>query len=106
MPWFYLFLAGMFEVGWIYSLKMIDGFTRLIPIFSYAFFGLGTAFFLSLALRNLPVGVTYTIWVGIGIAGSNIAGMLFFGEPYRLTRILCILLIICGVAGLKFSSVR
>jgi len=106
MAWFYLLAAAVLEIGWIYSLKFTEGFTRLWPTVSYSFFGLGTVLFLSLALRYMPVGVTYAVWVGIAAAGSNVVGILFFGEPYRFTRILFIVLIIGGVVGLRFSSVK
>ncbi len=106
MEWVYLLLAGLFEIGWIISLKYTSGFTRLLPMLSYAVTGLGAAYFLSLALRSLPLGLTYAIWVGIGIAGSNILGIVLFEEPYHFLRIFFILMIICGVVGLKFSSVR
>lgn len=73
---------------------------------SYALFGLGAAYFLSLALRSMPLGLTYAIWVGIGIAGSNILGIVLFKEPYQFLRILFVLMILFGVVGLKFSSIR
>ena len=106
MNWVYLLLAGLFEIGWIISLKYTSGFTKLLPMFSYAFSGLGAAYFLSLALKSMPLGLTYAIWVGIGIAGSNILSMVLFKEPYPLLRVLFILMILCGVVGLKFSSIR
>jgi quaternary ammonium compound-resistance protein SugE len=106
MDWFYLILAGLFEIGWIISLKYTSGFTRLLPMLSYAVTGLGAAYFLSLALRSMPLGLTYAIWVGIGIAGSNILGIVLFKEPYQFLRMLFILMILCGVVGLKFSSIR
>ena len=106
MAWFYLLAAAAFEIGWIYSLKFTEGFTRLWPTVSYGFFGIGAVLFLSLALKYMPVGVTYAVWVGIAAAGSNIVGILFFGEPYRFARILFIGMIIGGVVGLKFSSVK
>ena len=106
MNWVYLFVAGLFEIGWIISLKYTSGFTRLLPMFSYAASGFGAAYFLSLALKSMPLGLTYAIWVGIGIAGSNILSMVLFREPYQFVRILFILMILCGVVGLKFSSVR
>jgi quaternary ammonium compound-resistance protein SugE len=106
MDWFYVFLAGLFEIGWIISLKYTSGFTRLLPMISYAVTGLGAAYFLSLALRSMPLGLTYAIWVGIGIAGSNILSIVLFKEPYQFVRILFILMILFGVVGLKFSSIR
>jgi quaternary ammonium compound-resistance protein SugE len=106
MNWFYLLLAGLFEIGWIISLKYTSGFTRLLPMLSYAVTGLGAAYFLSLALRSMPLGLTYAIWVGIGIAGSNILSVVLFKEPYQFMRIFFILMILCGVVGLKFYSIR
>ncbi len=106
VPWFYLLAAGFLEIGWIYSLKFTEGFTRFLPTCFYAFFGIGAVFFLSLALKYMPVGITYAIWVGIAAAGSNLAGMLIFGEPYRFLRVFFVLMIIAGVIGLKVSSMR
>ncbi|MEC4685027.1 MAG: multidrug efflux SMR transporter [Nitrospirota bacterium] len=106
MHWVYLIIAGVLEVGWIYSLKFTEGFTRLLPILSYALFGAGAAFFLSLSLKVLPVGITYAIWTGIAIAGSNVVGMLIFEEPYRFLQLFYIFLILFGVAGLQISSMR
>ena len=98
--------TGFLEIGWVYSLKFTEGFTRIIPTCFYALFGLGAAFFLSLALRYMPVGITYAIWVGIAAAGSNLVGILIFREPYRFLRIFFILMIVGGIIGLKISSVR
>jgi len=106
MDWFYLFLAGLLEIGWVVSLKYTSGFTRLLPMVFYASFGLGAAYFLSFALKSMPLGLTYAIWVGIGIAGSNILSIVLFREPYQFVRIFFILMILCGILGLKLSSVR
>ncbi len=100
MAWLYLLAAAVFEIGWIYSLKFTEGFTRFWPTVSYGFFGIGAVVFLSLALRYYPVGITYAVWVGIAAAGSNVVGILFF------VRILFIIMIIGGVVGLRFSSVK
>ena len=106
LPWLYLLAAGFLEIGWIYSLKFTEGFTRFLPTCFYALFGVGAVSFLSLALKYMPVGITYAIWVGIAATGSNLAGIFIFGEPYRFLRIFFILMIIGGVVGLKVSSVR
>jgi len=106
MHWVYLIISGILEIGWIYSLKFTEGFTRLLPMVSYALFGEGAAFFLSLSLKSLPVGITYSIWTGIAIAGSNIVGVIIFGEPYRALQFFYIFLILCGVAGLHISSMQ
>ena len=106
MAWLYLLAAAVFEIGWIYSLKFTEGFTRFWPVVSYGLVGLGAVGFLSLALRYYPVGITYAVWVGIAAVGSNIVGILFFGEPYRFVKIIFIVMIIGGVVGLRFSSVK
>ncbi len=104
MPWIYIIIAGVFEIGWIYSLKMTEGFTRLFPLVFYAICGLGAAFFLSQALKSLPTGIAYAVWVGIAISGCNLFGMIFLKEPYKLSQIICIILIVTGVIGLKTTS--
>jgi quaternary ammonium compound-resistance protein SugE len=102
--WVYLLVAGLFEIGWILSLKFTEGFTRWVPMISYAFTGFGAAFFLSLALKYMPMGITYAIWVGIGIIGSYLFSIFLLGEPFKPTRVLFILMIIGGIIGLKVSS--
>lgn len=104
LHWIYILIAGIFEIGWVFSLKSTQGFTRFIPMISYAGCGLGAAFFLSLAMKALPMGTSYAVWVGIAIVGSNILGMAFMGEPYSLPRITFIIFITIGVIGLKMSS--
>ncbi len=104
MRWLYVVIAGLFEIGWIFSLKFSDGFSRLFPMVFYAICGLGAAFCLSQALKTLPVGTTYAVWVGIAAAGSNILSMVFLDEPYRFSRVGYIALIVIGVVGLKISS--
>ncbi len=103
MDWIYLFLAGLLEIGWIISLKFTNGFTRPLPMACYALFGLGAAYFLSLSLRSIPIGLAYAIWVGVGIAGSNLVSLFWFSEPFPLTRLIFIMMILGGVAGLKYS---
>jgi quaternary ammonium compound-resistance protein SugE len=105
MAWMYILLAGAFEIGWLYSLKGMEGFTKFFPfIISYALCGLGAAYFLSSALKYLPTGSTYAVWVGIAVAGTNLIGMLFLGEPYKLSRLAFVGLIVIGVVGLKLTS--
>jgi len=102
--WIYILIAGIFEIGWIFSLKSTHGFTRFLPMISYALCGFGAAFFLSQAMKSLPMGTSYAVWVGIATVGSNILGMAVLGEPYTLPRITFILFITIGVIGLKLSS--
>ena len=104
MAWIYLTIAGIFEVAWAVGLKYTEGFTRLWPslltvVAMVISFGL-----LAQALKNLPIGTAYAVWTGIGAVGTALVGMLVLGEPRETARIVCILLIVVGIAGLKFTS--
>ncbi|UHG94225.1 quaternary ammonium compound efflux SMR transporter SugE [Spirosoma oryzicola] len=104
MSWIYLVLAGLLEVVWSYSMKLSDGFTRLLPsivtiLAMMASFGL-----LALAMRSLPLGTAYTIWTGIGAIGAFAVGILFLGESFTPTRLLAALLIVAGLILLKLTS--
>src|SRR4051812_24095522 len=104
VAWAYLFLAGLFEIAWAIGLKYTDGFSRpfssLLTIVSMAI-SLGL---LGLALRTLPVGTAYAVWTGIGTVGTALLGISLFGEPATLMRLVCISLIIAGIAGLKLLT--
>ncbi len=103
-PWLLLFLAGLAEIGWVIGLKYSEGFTKLWPsAFTIAALAV-SMLLLGLAVRTLPIGTAYAVWTGIGAAGAAIAGIALFAEPATLTRLLCIGLIIAGVAGLKLAT--
>jgi quaternary ammonium compound-resistance protein SugE len=104
MAWIYLFVAGVFETAWAIGLKYTAGFTKLGPsIFTFITM-LISLYLLSLALRTLPVGTGYAVWTGIGAVGTAILGMLLFDESRAIARILCIVLIVAGIVGLKLTS--
>jgi quaternary ammonium compound-resistance protein SugE len=104
MAWIYLFVAGVFETAWAIGLKYSAGFTKLGPsIFTFVSM-LISLYLLSLALRTLPVGTGYAVWTGIGAVGTAILGMLLFDESRAIARILCIVLIVAGIVGLKLTS--
>lgn len=104
MAWFYLFLAGLFEIGWAIGLKYTEGFSRLFPsLLTVAAMALSLAL-LGLALKSLPVGTAYAVWTGIGAVGTAVLGIILFSEPATVSRLACIGLIVCGIAGLKFAS--
>jgi quaternary ammonium compound-resistance protein SugE len=104
MAWLYLFLAGLFEVGWAIGLKYTEGFSRLVPsLLTVAAMAISLAL-LGLALKSLPVGTAYAVWTGIGAVGTAILGIILFSEPATVSRLACIGLIVCGIAGLKFAS--
>ena len=104
MAWVYLFFAGLLEVGWALGLKYTDSFTKLTPSLLTVAGMIGSFVLLGQALRVLPIGTAYAVWTGIGAVGTAILGMIVFGEPRDLARILCILLIVAGIVGLKFTT--
>lgn len=104
MAWLFLLISGLLEVVWAIGLKYTDGFTKLAPsLFTISAMAVSFLFF-SLALRTLPMGTAYAVWVGIGAAGVALVGMLYFGEPSDMARILCLILIVSGVIGLKLVT--
>jgi quaternary ammonium compound-resistance protein SugE len=104
VAWLTLFVAGLLEVGWAVGLKYTDGFSRLGPtILTVASMGLSLAL-LGLALKTLPLGTAYAIWTGIGTIGTAALGMALFGESADAPRLLCIGLIVAGIAGLKLVT--
>lgn len=104
MHWLHLSMAGLFEIAWAIGLKYTEGWTRLWPSIVTATFMIASFYFLSLAVRSLPIGTAYAVWTGIGTVGAAVIGMALFDEPRDLVRIACIFLIIVGIAGLKLAS--
>ncbi len=97
-------IAGMFEIMWALGLKSTHGFTRIGPSALVLALMAVSVYFLSLAVRGLPIGTAYAVWTGIGAAGTALCGMLFLQEPVHSLRLVCIFLIIAGTVGLKFFS--
>ena len=105
MAWTCLIIAGILEIGWAIGLKYTEGFSRLWPSVATLCAMFVSIALLSVALKTIPVGTGYAVWTGIGAAGTAIIGMAFLGESRETLRILCVLLIIAGVLGLKFVPV-
>lgn len=104
MAWVYLFIAGLFEIGWAVGLKYTNGFTKFWPS-TITVIGMVLSFyFLSAAVKSIPIGTAYAIWTGIGAVGTAILGIFLFGESKELIRILFIFLIVVGIIGLKIFS--
>jgi len=104
MAWFYLAVAGLFEVGWAIGLKYTDGFSRLWPsVWTVAAMAV-SLFLLGIALRTLPVGTAYAVWTGIGAVGTAVLGMILFGDSAAVARLICIALIVGGIVGLKLVT--
>lgn len=102
--WALLCTAGILEIAFAYSMKSSEGFTRLVPGLLTVATGVSSVVLLSLSLRTLPVGSGYAVWTGIGAAGTAILGMAVLGDSVAPTRVLCIVLILAGVVGLKLVS--
>lgn len=104
--WMFLGISALFEVGWIVSLKLMDGFGRLLPLAGYAVTGLGAAVFLSFALKAIPMGTAYAVWMGGSLVGALIADRAIFREPWSPFRAACALIIVIGACGLRLGSSR
>jgi len=104
MPWIYLTIAGLLEVGWAIGLKYTAGWSRLWPSVGTVTGMIASFYFLALAVRTIPVGTGYAIWTGIGAVGTAALGILLFAEPVNPGRLACILLIVAGIVGLKLTS--
>lgn len=104
MAWLLLIIAGLLEVGWAIGLKYTEGFTRVWP----SVFTLGamvvSVVLLGVAMKSLPVGTSYAVWVGVGAVGTAILGMVLFGEPATAGRLASLGLIVAGIVGLKLAS--
>ena len=100
-PWLQLFIAGLCEVAFAVGLKYAEGFTRPVPSLAVAFFAAISLWFLSAALRTIPVGTGYAVWTGIGAVGTVAVGMFLFDEPRSALRLACIGLILAGIVGLR-----
>ncbi len=104
MAWVCLLIAGLMETAWAVGLKYTAGFTKLWPSL-WTLAGMAISFyFLSLALKTIPIGTGYAVWTGIGAVGTAILGIVLFGESHSVTRILCIAMIVAGIAGLRLAS--
>ncbi len=104
MHWIVLIIAGLFEVGWAIGLKYTEGFTRLWPSVITIGSMVVSLILLGLAMRSLPTGTAYAIWVGVGVVGTVLAGVFFFGEPAGTLKTVSTILIITGIAGLKIAA--
>jgi quaternary ammonium compound-resistance protein SugE len=104
MAWFLLVLAGLFEVGWAIGLKYTDGFTRLWPTVGTVAAMIISLGLLGIAMKSLPVGTSYAVWVGVGAVGTAILGIVLLGEPATAGRLVSLGLIVAGIVGLKLAS--
>jgi quaternary ammonium compound-resistance protein SugE len=104
MNWVILVVAGLFEVGWAVGLKYTAGFTRLWPTVWTVLAMIISLWLLGIAMKGLPVGTAYSVWVGVGSVGTVIFGMVLLGEPASPMRLISVAFIIAGIVGLKLSA--
>jgi len=105
MAWAVLIVSGLLEAGWALSLKASEGFTKLWPSVSFGVLAILSFAGLSWALRSLPVGVAYGVWVGIGASATAILAIVLLGESVSVLKIVSLVLIVAGVVGLNLSGV-
>jgi len=104
MAWWYLLIAGLFEVVWAVAMKLSLGFTKPLPTL-ITILGMIISFvFLSFALKTLPLGTAYAVWTGIGAIGTAVIGILWLGDPAYFSRIFFLVMILGGLIGLKWVS--
>ena len=104
MKWIMLLIAGVTEVTWAVVMKAADGFTKTVPSVITVVGYVLSAVFLSMALKELPLGTAYAMWTGFGIVGTAVLGVLLFHETMSITQVICVLLIVTGIVGLKLTS--
>jgi quaternary ammonium compound-resistance protein SugE len=104
MSWLLLLIAAALEIVWAVGLKYTDGFTRLWPTVGVVAAMVGSMGLLAAAARGLPIGTAYAVWTGIGAAGTAVAGIILFHESASVARLVCLVLIVAGVVGLKFVT--
>ncbi len=106
MAWMALFIAGLFEIAWAVGLKYTEGFTRLWPSAWTLAAMAASLWLLAKALQSIPIGTAYAVWTGIGAVGTALFGIIMLGEARHPLRLLCIVLIVAGIAGLRVFSLR
>jgi len=104
MNWFILLVAGLFEIDWAVGLKYTDGFTRLWPTVGTLLSMIISLGMLGIAMKSLPIGTAYAVWVGVGAVGTAILGIVLLGESTNILRLLSLCLIVAGIIGLKLAT--
>ncbi|QZH74484.1 MAG: multidrug efflux SMR transporter [Erythrobacter sp.] len=104
MAWIYLFVAGLLEVVWAYSMKLSDGFTRPVPAVVTIVAMIASFTLLALAMKQLPLGTAYTIWTGIGAVGAFVLGIVMLGEALTAMRVVAAVMIVGGLVLMKLST--
>ncbi|ODS99911.1 MAG: molecular chaperone [Gemmatimonadetes bacterium SCN 70-22] len=106
MNWIVLVTAGLFEIGWAVGLKYTEGFTRPLPTLATMGSMIVSLGLLGIAMKSLPLGTAYAVWVGVGAVGTAALGIVLFGEPANVMRVVSLGLIVAGIIGLKLATPR
>ena len=104
MAWILLVVAGLLEVVWAIGLKYTDGFTKTLPTTVTIAAMIASVWLLGVAMKSLPVGTAYSVWVGVGAVGTAVLGIILFREPANAARLVSIGLIVAGIVGLKLAT--
>jgi quaternary ammonium compound-resistance protein SugE len=104
MSWLYLVMAGIFEIGFATSLKMSEGFTKLLPCVAFVICSILSLWLLTLSMKTIPIGTSYAVWTGIGAFGTAVIGMAAFGDPVDLGRVFFLTTLVLSLIGLKMVS--
>jgi len=104
MAWILLIVAGLFEVCWAVGLKYTDGFRRILPSVLVVISIVASMIFLSLAERSIPIGTAYAVWVGIGVLGAAVLGIILFQDPVTPARLVFLTLLLVSMIGLKLTA--
>jgi len=104
MNWFILIIAGLFEIGWAIGLKYTEGFTRPWPTIGTVLSMVISLGLLGIAMKSLPVGTAYAVWVGVGAVGTAILGIVLMGESANPLRLISLGFIVAGIVGLKLAT--
>ena len=102
--WLLLLLAGLFEVGFTTFLKLSQGFSRLLPSVGFILCAGISFWLLTKATLHIPLGTAYAVWTGVGVIGTVLVGIVAFGDSTSLVRMLCMLMLITAIVGLKISA--
>ena len=104
MAWILLIVAGLFEIAWAIGLKYTDGLTRPLPTAGTIAAMVISVWLLGIAMKTLPVGTAYSVWVGVGAVGTVVLGIALLGEPANPARLISVALIVAGIVGLKLAT--
>lgn len=104
MSWVILTIAGIFEIGWAIGLKYTEGFTKFWPTVGTVLSMVVSLWLLGIAMKSLPVGTAYAVWVGVGAVGTVILGIVLLGEPANIARLVSVAFIVAGIIGLKLAT--